>query len=116
MTDPEERALKRLIGRDGPADYELDLTGVDAGHARRAIERMLERQRFREEARTVVIRLDPAGPGSGETLFQPVGRQLLAAMKRGLIARCAPVAPDKGAGFTIELPGRDGGNGEDGDP
>lgn len=111
MTDPEERALKRLIGRDGPADYELDLTGVDAGHARRAIQRMLERQRFRDEPRSVVIRLDPAGPDSGETLFQPVGRQLLAAMKRGLVLRCAPVAPDKGAGFTVELAGR----GEGGD-
>lgn len=108
MTKPEERALKRLIGRGGPADYELDLTGVGAEHARLAIERMLERQRFRDEARSVVIRLDPAGPDSGETLFQPVGRQLLAAMRQGLVARCNPLAPKDGAGFTIELPGREG--------
>jgi hypothetical protein len=103
----EERDLRRLARRGGSADYELDLTGVDAVHARLAIERMLERQRFRDAPRSVVIRLDPAGPDSGETLFQPVGRQLVAAMKRGLISRCSPLAPKDGAGFTVELPGRE---------
>jgi len=108
----EERDLRRIVRRDGSADYELDLTGVDAEHARLAIERMLERQRFRDEARSVVIRLDPAGPDSGETLFQPVGRQLLAAMKQGLVARCSPIPPDAGAGFYVDLPGRaDAGDG-----
>ena len=106
MTDPEDRALKRLIGRGGAADYELDLTGVDAAHASVAIERMLERQRFRGEARNVMVRLDPASPTSGETLFQPVGRQLVAAMKQGLVTRCWPLSPDDGAGFLVELPGR----------
>ena len=112
MTDPEERALKRLIGRHGEAEYELDLTGVSAEHARLAIARMLERQRFREAPRSVRIRLDPASATSGQTLFQPVGRQLLAAMKHSLVVRCAPLAPEKGAGFWVELPGRD--EGEDG--
>ncbi len=102
----DERDLRRISGRAGPADYELDLTGVDREHARVAILRMLERQRFREDARSVVIRIDPAGPGSGETLFQPVGRQLVDAMKRGLVSRCSPLAPKDGAGFVIELPGR----------
>ena len=102
----DERELRRLSGRGVLADYELDLTGVDGEHARIAIERMLERQRFRDEPRSVVIRLDPASETSGETLFQPVGRQLVAAMKRGLVVRCAPLAPKEGAGFLIELPGR----------
>ena len=79
---------------------------TNTGKTYLAIERMLERQRFREAPRTVVIRIDPAGPDSGETLFQPVGRQLVAAMKRGLVSRCSPLAPKDGAGFTVELPGR----------
>ncbi len=103
----DDRELRRLTGRGSPAEYELDLTGVDGEHARLAIARMLERQRFRGEPRSVVIRLDPAGPTSGETLFQPVGRQLLQAMKKGLIARCAPLSVKDGAGFTIELPGQE---------
>jgi hypothetical protein len=102
----DERNLRRISGRSGPADYELDLTGVGPEHARLAIERMLERQRFRGAPRSVVIRIDPAGPDSGETLFRPVGRQLVVAMKRGLISRCSPLGPKDGAGFTIELPGR----------
>lgn len=67
---------------------------------------MLERQRFRDDPRSVAIRFDPAGPSSGETLFQPVGRLLVDAMKRGLISRCSPLAPKDGAGFVVELPGR----------
>ena len=102
----DERDLRRISGRAGSADYELDLTGVDVAHARVAIDHMLERQRFRDNPRTVVIRFDPAGPQSGETLFQPVGRQLVAAMKRGLVSRCSPLAPKEGAGFVVELPGR----------
>ena len=107
MTSQEDRTIRRLTGRGSPAEYELDLTGVDGVHARIAIERMLERQRFRGEPRSVVIRLDPASATSGETLFQPVGRQLLQAMKKGLVARCAPLSVKDGAGFTIELPGQD---------
>ena len=103
----DERDLRRISGRTGPADYELDLTGVDAEHARVAVERMLERQRFREGPRSVVIRLDPAGPDSGETLFQPVGRQLVAALRSGLVSRCSPLAPKDGAGFIVVLPGRE---------
>jgi hypothetical protein len=102
----DERNLRRLSGSGGPADCELDLRGVGPEEAGLAIARMLERQRFREAPRTVVIRLDPAGPESGETLFQPVGRQLVAAMKKGLVSRCSPIAPKDGAGFTVELPGR----------
>lgn len=102
-----DRDLRRLTGHGSPAEYELDLTGVDGVHARIAIERMLERQRFRGEPRSVVIRLDAAGPSSGETLFQPVGRQLLLAMKKGLIARCSPLPVKDGAGFTIVLPGQE---------
>ena len=102
----DERELKRLSGRGGLAEYELDLTGVDAEHARMAVERMLERQRFRDEPRSVVIRLDPASETSGETLFQPVGRQLLSAMKQGLVTRCSPLSVKDGAGFTIEPPAR----------
>ena len=115
MESPEDRKLRRLISQDRTADYELDLTGLDELHAMASIERMIERQRFRGEAREVVIKLDPAGPDSGETLFQPVGRALLDYMKRGLVAVCRPLSPDVGAGFYVELPGR-GEAAEDGSP
>lgn len=68
--------IRDLVGDQDSAEYELDLRGVTAEHAHIAIERMLEPRRF-VEATTVVIRIDPATPTSGETLFLPVGRQLL---------------------------------------
>lgn len=113
LPDPETRRLTRLLAREGAADYELDLTGLDLLHALASIDRMVERQRFREEPRTVAVRLDPATESSGETLFQPVGRHLLGLMKRDLVERCTPRPNSDGGGFVVELPGRPGDGGEE---
>jgi hypothetical protein len=95
--------LRRLTGFRDSAEYELDLCGLDLAHAQASIERMLERSRFRPP-RTVVIRIDKATATSGETLFRPIGRQLVGAMKASVILRCRPL-PDGNAGFWIELAG-----------
>jgi len=95
--------LRRLTGFHDAAEYELDLRGLDLPHARASVERMLERSRFRPP-RTVVIRIDKASATSGLTLFQPIGRQLVEALKAGLVLRCRPL-PDGNAGFWIELAG-----------
>ena len=100
----DEEQIRDLVGDQASADYELDLRGVSAAHARIAIERMLERRRF-AEATTVVIRIDPATPTSGETLFLPVGRQLLEARRRKLVHRFMPLPDGDGGGFFVELPG-----------
>ena len=95
--------LRRITGIHDSAEYELDLQGLDRLHAEASIERMLERSRFRPP-RDVVIRIDKASPTSGETLFQPVGRQLVEALKAGTVARCRPL-PEGSAGFWVELIG-----------
>jgi hypothetical protein len=99
-----ERRLKRLLDRQGAADYELDLTGLDLAHAVASVDRMVERQRFRDVGRSVLVRIDPATPDSGETLFGRLGRHLLDLKRRGLIASMAPLDPARGAGFTLTLP------------
>jgi hypothetical protein len=99
-----ERRLKRLLDRQGAADYELDLTGLDLAHAVASVDRMVERQRFRDVGRSVLVRIDPATPDSGETLFGRLGRHLLDLKRRGLIASMAPLDPARGAGFTLALP------------
>ena len=106
LSDLDESTLRRLTGGSAQADYELDLSGLDQAHALASIERMIERQRFREDPREVVIRLDPATATSGETLFQPVGRALLASLKKGHISACRPLPITEGAGFYIEMPGK----------
>lgn len=103
--DPGFRAAHRLIGRQDSAEWELDLRGLDLAHACASIDQMVERNRF-GEAKSVTLRLDPATPESGETLFLPIGRYLLELMRRELIVRFNPLSIDKGAGFLVELPGR----------
>lgn len=95
--------IRRLTGFRDSAEYELDLRGLDRAHAEASVERMLERSRFRPP-RSVVVRIDAAGPTSGETLFQPVGRVLLDALRAGVVSRCSPL-PEGGTGFWIRLTG-----------
>ncbi|WP_299396302.1 hypothetical protein [Pelagibius sp.] len=104
FNESQLRRLKRLLSRSGGSDYELDLTGLDLAHSIGSIDRMVERQRFRSEERRVTILIDPATPNSGETQFGHLGRHLLDLLRRGLIARMAPLDPDRAAGFDVELP------------
>ena len=104
LSDFHGRRLKRLLDRHGEADYELDLTGLDLAHALASIDRMVERQRFRDVGRSVVVRIDPATAESGETLFGRLGRHLLDLKRRGLVATLQPLDPRRGAGFNLTLP------------
>jgi hypothetical protein len=104
LSESEDRRLKRLLDRHGEADYELDLTGLDFAHTVASVDRMVERQRFRDVGRSVVVRIDPATPDSGETHFGRLGRHLLDLKRRGLIATLQPLDPAHGAGFNLTLP------------
>jgi len=95
--------LARLHGTASAADRELDLRGASAALAHAAIERALVETST--EPSSLLIRISPATPTSGETLFQPVARQLLAARRAGLVLSFAPLPPEAGAGFHVQLPG-----------
>ena len=101
----EPDSIRALVGDRANGEHTLDLRGVSLSHARSAISRMLERWRS-DDLTSVVVRIDPATATSGETLFLPIGRQLLEALKRGLITRFHPLPEADGGGFYIELPGR----------
>lgn len=105
MPHLDHEQIRALVGDQASADYELDLRGVSGEQARVAIERMLQDHGF-VEATTVAIRIDPATPTSGETLFLPVGRQLLDARRRALVRHFTPLPEGDGGGFHVELPGR----------
>ncbi|TQV79572.1 hypothetical protein [Denitrobaculum tricleocarpae] len=100
----DERKLTRFLDVNSDAEYELDLRGLDLPHSVASIDRMVERQRFRDDARSVRIGLEPASAGSGETLFGPIGRHLVELMKKGLVAKTRPIANIDGGGFRVELP------------
>ena len=103
LFDPDN--IRALVGDHANGEYTLDLRGVPLSDAESAISQMLERSRP-DDLTSLVIRIDPATPTSGETLFLPVGRQLLEARKRRLITRFHPLPEADGGGFYVELPGR----------
>ena len=100
----EPDSVRALVGDRASGEHTLDLRGVPLSDAQSAISHMLERRRS-DDVTSVLIRIDPATPTSGETLFLPIGRQLLEARKRGLITRFHPLPEADGGGFYIELPG-----------
>ena len=97
----------KLRGSLGVTDAEaiLDLRGAPRPQAEASIKDMLERSRF-AVGKTVAIRLDPPPEGGGETLFQPVGRLLLEAKRRGWIERLHTLPAQDGLGFYVALAGR----------
>jgi hypothetical protein len=97
--------LKRLTGYDDSAEYELDLCGLDRAHAVESVKRMVERSRFRVP-RSVIVRLDPAGPDTGETLFQPIGRLLLDLRRKGLLTKLSPLPHFAGSGYYLVTRGK----------
>jgi hypothetical protein len=86
------------------ADAVLDLRGAPRARAEASIKDMLERSRF-GAAKTVAVQLDPPPEGGGETLFQPVGRLLLDAKRRGWIDRLQTLPAPDGLGFYVALAG-----------
>ena len=67
---------------------------------------MIERSRFRAP-RSVVVRLDPAGPDTGETLFQPIGRLLLDLRRKGQLSKLSPLPHHAGSGFYLVTLGKE---------
>ena len=82
----DEFYANKLRGALGVADADavLDLRGASADRAAASLQDMLERSRF-GAPKAVAIRLDAPTEGGGETLFQPIGKALLEAKKRGWI-------------------------------
>ncbi len=103
----EEFYADKLRGALGVTDAEsvLDLRSASREQAAASIQDMLERSRF-AQTKSVAIRLAAPPEGGGETLFQPVGKALLEAKKRGWIERLQTLRAEDGLGFYVGLAGR----------
>ena len=102
--DYYERKLRGSLGLTD-AEAVLDLRGAPLERAQASLKDMLERSRF-AAPKTVAICLDPPTPGGGETLFQPIGRLLLDAKRRGWIERLQTLPSQDGLGFYVGLAGK----------
>ena len=103
----EEFYANKLRGSLGVTDAEavLDLRGATREQAEASVQDMLQRSRF-AAMKTVAVLLTPPPEGGGETLFQPIGRALLEAKKRGWVDRLQTLPAQDGIGFYVALSGR----------
>ncbi|CAA2103843.1 MULTISPECIES: hypothetical protein [Methylobacterium] len=103
----EDFYADKLRGSLGVTDAEsvLDLRGTNRPTAEASLNDMLERSRF-GKGKTVAIRFDPPPEGGGETLFQPVGRLLLDAKRKGIVDRLQTLPAGDGLGFYVALAGK----------
>lgn len=94
----------KLRGARGVADADavLDLRQASLAQAEAQIRDALAGS---APGRTVAVLLAPPPAGGGETLFQPVGRQLLEARKAGLVDRLQTLPAGDGLGFYVVLAG-----------
>lgn len=80
----------------------LDLRGLSREAALTKLSALID-VRVAPGPRRWAVRIDPAKPGAGETLFQPVGRYLLQAKRERKIFAVVPLADPPGGGFAIDL-------------
>ena len=90
----------RYAGDKYTADAAIDLSGMDEAEAIATLDELFADPPT--EYRSLIFRFEPASPGSGETLFLPVGRYLLEKKRGGEIRRLENLL-EIGAGFYIEL-------------
>jgi len=93
--------LELLTLQPGEADADLDLRGLTVEEALAQVAGLLAAPRD-SGPRSYRLLFDPPSGDGRETLFQPLGRQLLAARRAGTLGSCLPLAD--GAGYYIVLP------------
>ncbi|WP_112664600.1 hypothetical protein [Microvirga flavescens] len=103
----EEFYVHKLRGSLGSVDAEavLDLRQASREQAVASLQDMLERSRF-AKTKSVAILIAPPIEGGGETLFQPIGKALLEAKKRGWLDRLQTLPAQDGLGFYVLLAGK----------
>jgi DNA-nicking Smr family endonuclease len=95
--DEDARALQT---ENLAVDAEIDLTGMARTDALEKLAYDLAEAR-RARANRVLVRITPATPGGGETLFLPVGRYLRDEVANGRAVRAMPAM--NGAGWVVRL-------------
>lgn len=96
----DDNPLNKLGLQAGEAEAEFDLRGLDRQVALNRVKALLEQHQPGNPS-TYHLRFDPARGDGTQTLFQPLGRLLLAARREQRLQSCLPL-PD-GAGYFIRM-------------
>ena len=95
--DPQD--ADALSSENMNVDHNFDLTGKGPVEALAIVEAAISEHRGKSEVKLRFF-FPPPVPGSGETLFQPVGRRLRDAIKQGQAVRAMPA---HGGGWIVRL-------------
>jgi hypothetical protein len=96
-----DQMADRNMPQPAEAEVKVDLSGMEKGAALEKLDSIVTYCK-RSSAKTLYISFDPAKPGAGETLFQPVARYLKNEKFHGYIQSALPLmTPDKGGLFVI---------------
>ena len=82
------------------AEVKVDLRGISHDAALSKLDLTIKHCQDAKYA-TLLIRFDPARPGKGETLFQPIGNIIKDLKKEGAVHRSFPVMEEKSGGFFV---------------
>ncbi len=94
------------LSQDAPAleeaEVKLDLTGMEK---EKALEKLDATVKYckKSSAKTLYVFFDPARPGSGETLFQPVARYFKFEKFNNYVENAVPVMTEQSGGFFVRF-------------
>jgi len=94
----DSNPLENLAFDNQDADETVDLRGLARNDACARVSDLINNA---PPGRRYLLRFTAATGDGCETLFQPLGRQLLAARRAGRLASCLPAAD--GAGYLIAI-------------
>jgi hypothetical protein len=82
------------------AEVKLDLSGMEKADALKKLDSVVVYCK-RSWAKSLYVSFDPARPGGGETLFQPVARYFKVEKFHGYVSHVIPMmTPEKGGVFV----------------
>lgn len=97
--------FEKMAGRDMPrgdeAEVKVDLSGMEKDKALAKLDTVV-RYCKKSSAKSLYVSFDPARPGGGETLFQPVARYFKVEKWNNYIESAMPLmSPEKGGLFVV---------------
>jgi len=82
------------------AEVKVDLRGMDRQDALHTLDHIVKYCK-KSSAKTLFVTFDPARPGEGETLFQPVARYMKIEKRNGYVDQAVPVMTAEAGGLFI---------------
>jgi hypothetical protein len=89
-------------GRPDPSEAEVkvDLSGMERQDALHTLDHIVKYCK-KSSAKTLYVKFDPARPGGGETLFQPVARYFKIEKHNGYVSQAVPLMTQEAGGLFV---------------